>query len=101
MLAATLDFEDMLRTAQPPISVLSPWQEVAPRLSMDPRFEALNARQRRLAFDSHRESLLQLQALALEQARAQYLVRGPLLAWMQASGSRWQKATCKRILWLI
>lgn len=40
----------------------------------DARFQALTARQRRLAFDSHLEALLQAQSLALEQARKQYTV---------------------------
>lgn len=72
--AAMLDFEDMLRTLQPPIAPQARWQDIAPRMAGDARFQALTARQRRLAFDSHLEALLQAQSLALEQARKQYTV---------------------------
>lgn len=73
---ATLAYIDMLRTLDPPIRPTTAWQDIAPLLKGDPRFEDLDVRQRHQLFDSHINGLLQVQALALEDARVQYQVRG-------------------------
>lgn len=45
---------------RPPVSVTTTWQQVAPKVRKDPRFQALDAQERRLLFESYKEGLLQV-----------------------------------------
>ncbi|KAK9798998.1 hypothetical protein WJX73_001206 [Symbiochloris irregularis] len=65
-------FSEHLRTMRPAVGVATTWQQIAPKVRKDLRFQALDAQERRLLFETYKEGLQQMQALAVEQSRAEF-----------------------------